>query len=230
MLDLSKIQESKYLFNEAIIGNYIKKEKKFFSYHLFKNNEIISYCYNPQKVFGPLIPNSESLLSKKNTGLPYTWEAVKIQDNWIGINTFTPNKLVKQMLENGLIPGETFQQEKLIKELKYKPDFSNERYIIEVKHSHWVKDNIGYFPEKITKRGSCQLEAIFQLQKNGQQVILIYIMQNNMTDTFSISKDRDPVYYNKVLEAKKIGVKSFAFNCYVNKEGVFIKSLMNFIL
>jgi sugar fermentation stimulation protein A len=231
MLDLSKISNSFYLFNKSVICKYKRKEKKFFSYHHDKNNnELIAHCYNPQQVFGPLIIDSSTILSEKSTGLPYTWEAVKINNHWIGINTSIPNKLVKQMLNNGLIPGETFQQEKLIKELNYKPDFSNENYIIEVKHAHYVKDNIGYFPEKITERGSVQLDAIMTLQKQGKKVILIYILQNNMTNNFTISKDIDPVYYGKCLEAKKIGVQSFAFNCNITLEGVFINSIMNFFI
>ena len=231
MLDLSKIHNSHYLFNESIICKYERKEKKFFSYHRDEdNNELVAHCYNPQQVFGPIIINSSTILSKKSTGLPYTWEGININNNWIGINTSIPNKLVKQMLYNGLIVGETFQQEKLIKELNYKADFSNDNYIIEVKHAHYVKNNIGYFPEKITDRGARQLDAMMILQKQGKKVILIYILQNNMTNDFTISEDIDPIYYNKCLEAKKLGIKSFAFNCNVNANGIFINSLINFFI
>jgi sugar fermentation stimulation protein A len=231
MLDLSKIQESKYLFNKPEIFTFKKREKRFFSYHVdVNNNEVIGHCVNTGKMAGLLIPDNLSILSEKNTGLPYTWEAVKTENGWIGVNTFTPNKLVKQMLENGLIPGETFQQEKLIKEFKFKPDFSNEKYIIEVKHVHWVKNNIGYFPDCETERGARQLDAMLELKKQGKEIILIYILQNNHADKLTIAKDIDPIYYEKCLEGKKLGIKSFAFNCNVTLEGVFINSLIDFYL
>ena len=134
------------------------------------------------------------------------------------------------MLDNGLIPGEIFQQERLIKELNFKPDFSNDKYIIEVKHVHWVKDNIAYFPDCPTSRGSRQLDAMISLKKQGKEVILIYILQNNHAEKLTISKDIDPLYYSKCVEAKKIGIKSFAFNCNVTLEGVFINSLIEFFI
>ena len=231
MLDLSKIQDSKYLFNEPIICNFKKREKRFFSYHEDNNkNNIVAHCVNTGKMEGLLLPNAPTILSKKATGLPYTWEAVKTENGWIGVNTFTPNKLVKQMLDNGLIPGETFQQEKLIKELKFKPDFSNEKYIIEVKHVHWVKDNIAYFPDCPTERGVRQLDAMMTLQKQGKEVILIYILQNNHANKMTIAEHIDPVYYNKCLEAKKIGIKSFAFNCNVSIDEVIVNSLIDFFI
>lgn len=229
MFNLSKIKDSKYIFNKPIIGEFQKTEKKFFSYHKDENqNEIIAYCHNTQQVFGPLIKNSKTILSMKDSGLPYVWEAIEINHQWIGINTSIPNILVKHMLNNGLISNENFQQERLNKEFNYKSDFSNDKYIIEVKHAHYVENNIGYFPEKATTRGARQLDALINLKKQGKEIIIIYILQNNMTNIFSICKNRDILYYEKALEAKNIGIKSFAFNCNVTLEGIFINSLMEF--
>ena len=229
MLNLSGIN-SYYLFNKPSIFTFQKREKRFFSYHKNDNFEVVAHCVNTGKMEGLLIADKPTILSEKSTGLPYTWEAIETEKGWIGVNTFTPNKLVKQMLDNGLIPGEIFQQERLIKELNFKPDFSNDKYIIEVKHVHWVKDNIAYFPDCPTSRGSRQLDAMISLKKQGKEVILIYILQNNHAEKLTISKDIDPLYYSKCVEAKKIGIKSFAFNCNVTLEGVFINSLIEFFI
>lgn len=231
MLDLSKIKNSKYIFNEPTLFNFKKREKRFFSYHEDENKkQVTAHCVNTGKMAGLLVENRSTILSKKTSGLPYTWEAIKTENGWIGVNTFTPNKLVKQMLNDGLIPGEIFQQERLIKEFKYKPDFSNDNYIIEVKHVHLVIDNIGYFPDCPTERGARQLDALINLKKQGKKVILIYILQNNHGHKLTIAKDIDPLYYSKALEAKKNGIESFAFNCNISLEGVFINSLIEFFI
>ena len=131
-----------YEFTNPIYCKFIKREKRFFSYFFYNNQIIIAHCVNTGKMTGLLIEGSECILSTKTTGrLLYTWEAIKIENIWIGVNTFTPNKLVDLLLKNKKIPHlehQEFQKERLIKSLKYKPDFSHPHTIIEVKNVHLV--------------------------------------------------------------------------------------------
>jgi sugar fermentation stimulation protein A len=239
LFNLSRIKESVYIFNKSFYCFFKKREKRFFSYFTMDINDekplLIAHCVNTGKMEGLLIQNSKSILSCKDSGkLPYTWEAININNQWVGINTFVPNKLVEQMLNNGLIPNENFYKEKLIKDLRYKPDFSNENYIIEVKHAHLVKiENnipIGYFPDCPTERGSRQMDALINLKKQGKRVIVIYILQRDDAEFLSISETIDPIYYEKSLEAKKYGIEFYVFNCQINKNQIEINKQISFFL
>lgn len=239
IFNLSKIHQAIYTFNKSFYGFFKKREKRFFSYFTLNKNEeeplLVAHCVNTGKMEGLLIKNNEAILSCKSSGkLSYTWEAIKIYCQWVGTNTFTPNRLVEILLKDGLIPNEIFYKEKLIKELKYKPDFSNENYIIEVKHVHWVRIenniSIGYFPDCSTERGSKQMDALIKLKQMGKKVIVIYILQRDDAEFLSIDGTIDRIYYNKSLEAKKNGVEFYAFNCKVNKDYIMINKKISFIL
>lgn len=132
------------------------------------------------------------------------------------------------MLDNGLIPGEIFQSERLIKELAYKPDFSNNKYVIEVKSVESIKDKTAYFAPSILSRTYRQLKALIKLREEGKEFIIIFILQSNITNKLFIWKNFDKDFYNRIITAKKLGIKFFAFNCNITMEGVFIKSLIKF--
>ena len=170
-------------------------------YYKYNNNIIIAHCVNTGKMTGLLREGSDCILSTKTTGtLLYTWEAIHIEGVWIGVNTFTPNRLVELLLEHQQIlclAKESFQRERLIKNLKYKPDFSNENTIIEVKNVHLVENHIAYFPDCITERGSRQMEALKTLQGQGKRCIVIYILQRNDSAYMAPHPFIDKIYLKK---------------------------------
>lgn len=105
MLDLCKIKYGKYYFNSPIIAYFQKRNNRFVSYHKHKTlGFLVAHCPHEGSMESFLIKNTLTILSKKNIGLPYTWEAIKVNNYWFGVNLFVPNKLVKLMLDNGLIP------------------------------------------------------------------------------------------------------------------------------
>lgn len=227
-----KFQNIRYTFNQPTLGHFFKREKRFFSYFYDNNqNTLLAHCPNTGKMSGLLIKDALCLLSSKSTGLSYTWEAVKSNDIWIGVNTSVPNKLVEQLLLHNLVPGVenmNFQKERLIKHLKYKPDFSNENIIIEVKNVHLVENNIAYFPDCITERGSRQMKALINLQKSGKKCIVIYILQRPDVDILSIHPQYDIEYLKISKEAQNTGIQCLAFNCNITETSINIKKQIQF--
>jgi sugar fermentation stimulation protein A len=224
-----------YFFHKPIVCEFIRREKRFFSFFkTLANEEIVAHCVNTGLMKGLLIAGSKGVLSSKNTGnLLYTWEAICIDSTYIGVNTFTPNKLVEKLLENNLleeVKGEVFKKERLIKELKYKPDFSNENTIIECKNVHLIENNVAHFPDCITERGSRQMEALIHLKKQGKRCIVIYILQRDDTEILSVHPSMDLLYLQKTKEAQKAGVEFIAFNCLVNEMKVLIKKRISYKL
>jgi len=222
-----------YEFINPIYCKFIRREKRFFSYFSYNNNIIIAHCVNTGKMTGLLREGSDCILSTKTTGtLLYTWEAIHIEGVWIGVNTFTPNRLVELLLEHQQIlclAKESFQRERLIKNLKYKPDFSNENTIIEVKNVHLVENHIAYFPDCITERGSRQMEALKTLQGQGKRCIVIYILQRNDSAYMAPHPFIDKIYLKKSQEAAAQGVEFLAFNCTITPTHTSINKEITYI-
>lgn len=208
-----------YIFKDPIIAIFKERKKRFFSYFYYKDTEIVAHCLNTGKMAGLLKPGLRCILSKKEKGLPYLWEAVEIDNTWVGVNTIVPNFLVKDLLIK-LYPKEIFKKEKLLG--NFKPDFISENYIVEVKHVHWKINNIAYFPDTPTLRGYNQIKFFKNI--SNKKFLLIYIIQRNDVFNFSIAD-----FIQKELSDISKDVKTLAFNCNVTEKNISIKAKINVI-
>lgn len=212
-------------FKNSKIDSFIKREKRFLSY---MKNEGLVFCPNPGKMADILVPESECIISEQGTKINYRWEAIKINNEWVGVNTQNPNKLASELITK-LFPDEIFKSE--VRFGGYRADFASENVVVEVKNVHWIPKNEGtvaYFPDCVTSRGARQLRDLMEISKT-RKCYVIYIVQRSSATCVSISKEADKDYYYASLEAKNAGIQSLAFNCEISLEGVKIKNQIEFI-
>ncbi len=202
-------------FDNSQIMKFIRREKRFFAYMNDSGVEMQVYCCNSGRMADILMPESDCVVTPKLSGIPYEWQAIKIGDTWIGVNTSNPNKLVKLLLSN-LFPEDVFRQEVTFGQ--YKADFASSTRVIEVKNVHWKIGDIAYFPDCVTSRGARQIMDLIELS-DKYECYVIYIVQRN--DVSKVSNDPviDGNYYKNVqLSIGKI--KYLAFNCNINEKFV----------
>lgn len=216
-----------YIFSNPLLVEFIKREKRFFSFFKDQNDNLFTaHCVNTGKMADILVAGSSAIISKKNTGtLSYTWEAIKINDIWIGTNTNVPNKLVSKLLASKQISGlesEDFKSEVTFKfnSQTYRADFASKNTVIEVKNVHWVKNNIAYFPDCVTKRSSDQMNILIELKKQNKRVIVIYILQRNDVNVVSTDNITDSVYFSQIEKAKKHGIEFLAYHTVISEKSI----------
>ena len=204
-----------YRFNDIRIGYFIKREKRFTVYIKDKITGDIfkGYCCNTGKMEGLLIEGSECILTKLNHW--YIWQAIYIDNTWIGVNTQVPNYLIGPELRN--IFKEDFKKEKLVYK-DFKPDFINETKIIEVKNVHLKIGDTGYFPDTVTTRGTKQVRYLSDLVIN-KEVYVIYVVQREDVNYVSTS-DRDRDYREACRIGLERGIKFLGYTCKVDEEGI----------
>ena len=208
-------------FKNPIIDKFVRREKRFFCY----TTNYLSYCVNTGKMADILVPGAECIITQKEGGkLNYIWQAVKL-NTWIGTNTMNPNLLVEKLLKK-IFPKDIFKRE--VSFGKYRADFASETKIIEVKNVHWRVNDIAYFPDCITIRGTKQLEIINKLLIK-YDCYVIYIVQRNDVEKCSIANFIDLNYYNESQKAHSLGLKYLAFNCNVSPKGIEINKEITFI-
>ena len=90
-----------------IRGTLLQRYKRFLADVRLDNDEIVTaHCTNTGSMMGCKEPGSPVYLSRSNNlnrKLLYTWELVKTDGTWVGINTLHPNKLVPEAVESGVI-------------------------------------------------------------------------------------------------------------------------------
>jgi sugar fermentation stimulation protein A len=155
--------------------------------------------------------------------LKYTWEMIKINESWVGINTGYPNKLV----------AEAIQAEKITELLNY-PDIRREvqisnisrldmllsglpgRCYVEVKNVTMLEENLALFPDSITIRGQKHLQELIKIVKKGDRAVIFFVVQRQDAEMFTPADHIDPDYGRLLRKAVKTGVEVLVYQTEVN--------------
>ncbi len=220
---LSKLEEA----------TLIRRYKRFFAEIELNGKTQIAHVPNTGRLTGVAHKNAPCLVQKASNPdrkLKWTLEFVNPLNAWVGVNTQTPNQLVKEWSTSsqapkhwanyhwlsefslpsrkrldGLLIPKSFEWK-----LKRKPkwdDIQDESCIfVEVKNVTLKVGDGAYFPDAPTPRGVEHLEELIKLKKIGYQAEQIFVIQRRDCDYFSPADDIDPAYGETLRRAQQAGV------------------------
>lgn len=170
--------------------------------------------------------------------LAYTWETICLDRTWVGVNTALPNKLIKIVLEQHLLP-ELGKYENVRSEVVYgqnggsRIDFlltGGKRPIyLEVKNTTWVVDDLALFPDTETTRGQKHLRELMAVMPDAEAVMLYFINRGDVSK-FAPGDTKDPLYGKLLREAVARGLKVLPCRFEVTQTGVNYLGLAEFPL
>ncbi|MBS2099631.1 DNA/RNA nuclease SfsA [Carboxylicivirga linearis] len=229
------------IFDTPLIhGRLVKRYKRFLSDIQLDNGEIvIAHCTNSGSMKTCLEENAEVYLSpakdpKRKTR--YTWEMIKLNGRWVGINTMHPNRIAYEAIKNNEIPQlqgyEHVQREVKVgnSRIDIMAQSNNETCFIEVKNVTMKEQNMALFPDAVTTRGKKHLDELIQLKKEGIRAVMVYIIQRMDVDTFGPAEDIDPTYARALRKAYKSGVEVIPLQVTVSPHEIKIHKELPFIL
>lgn len=161
-----------------------------------------------------------------------TLQAVQTLDGvWVGVNTSNPNKVVQEAAQKSIQSEKPFfkhwdkykfykPEVKISKETRLdgvfyqsEDDLENtksKRHYIEIKNTTLMKEINGIkhaqFPDAVTERGQKHLQELMNLIDEGHTAELIFTVQRNDTQIFSVANDIDPKYAKLFNQAVKKGL------------------------
>ena len=217
--------------NKLISGLFIKRYKRFFVDVKVKNQIITAHCPNTGSMQGLLKTNNKVWISKSNNinrKLKYTLEIIEDKKTKIGVNTHSTNKIVYHALKNNLI--EDFKEIEDIKpETKFggntRFDFlvtgKNSKAFIEVKNVTLSrKRKLAEFPDAVTSRGLKHINELVNASKKNYKIYLLYLIQRNDCDSFTVAEDIDPEYANALRAAVKNNLNVLCYDCKFSPKGI----------
>ena len=227
--------------NKLIPGLLIKRYKRFFV-DVRVNNQILTvHCPNTGSMHGLLDEGNKVWISKSNNPkrkLKYTLEIIEVKKTKVGINTHSTNKIVHDALQNNLI--KEFNNNIDIKpETKFgantRFDFlvssKNYQSFIEVKNVTLSrKRNLAEFPDAETLRGLKHIRELVKASKKKFKVYILFVIQRNDCNAFSIAKDIDPNYANALSKAVKNNLKILCYDCKFSSKGIKLNKQIKLIL
>ena len=157
-----------------------------------------------------------------NRKTQYTWEMIKINGDWVGINTNHPNQIAFEALRDGEIEklqGYTSVKRE-VKKGKSRIDIfasnDKEECFIEVKNVTMKSENKAVFPDAVTTRGLKHLNELIEAKAEGYRAVMLYVIQRMDVDSFGPAREIDPEYGKKLDEALWKGVEVIAVQVKVS--------------
>ncbi len=217
--------------NKLIPGLFVKRYKRFFVDVKINNQIITAHCPNTGSMFGLLKKDNRVWVSRSNNPnrkLKYTLEIIEDNKSKVGINTHSANKIVLHALQNNLI--KEFNENSEIKtEIKFGTNtrfdflilYQKNKAFIEVKNVTLSrKKKIAEFPDAITSRGLKHIKELTKASKKGYKIFILYLIQRNDCDFFTIAKDIDQEYAIALNKAVKNKLKILCYDCKFYSKGI----------
>lgn len=220
--------------NKLIPGKFVKRYKRFFAdITLDENSEIIvAHTANTgtmKTCIGEGWPVLVSYHDSPTRKLKYSWEMIHNGKTWIGINTSITNGLAIEAIKNGAIPElagyQNLKPEAKIGQSRIDILLSNspdEQCYVEVKNVTLVENNSALFPDAVTERGQKHLQELMDLKAQGIRAVLLFIVQREDCDHFSLNNEIDPTYIQLLKEAISKGVELLVYQCNMQAEEIIV--------
>lgn len=220
-------------------GTLQKRTKRFIAeVELEGGKSVLAHCPNTGVMIGLTHPGTRVWVShhphKKGRKFAYTLEIVEEGAAFIGVNTQTPNVLVREACLSALetekmfLPwtGFTGLRSEISVE-RSRLDFlftgPNGMAYVEVKNVHWKRGTTAFFPDTPTSRGTKHVNLLKKLVAPGVRSLMIYVIQRGDCDSFAVASDVDPQYDRSCTEAGGIardGVEFFAYTCRITPQSI----------
>ena len=210
---------------KLIHGTLIKRYKRFLAdVKLDDGSVVVAHCTNSGSMKSCIEYGAEVYLTpekdpKRST--KFTWEMIKINSNWVGINTGNPNKLAFEAISAGTIPGlegySSVKREVTFGDSRFDvfAEKENEKCFVEVKNVTLKEGKYALFPDSITTRGQKHLKTLIEVRAAGIRAVMLYIIQRSDVEVFAPAVEIDPDYSKALKVAVDSGVEVIAMQVKV---------------
>lgn len=222
-----------------IPATLIKRYKRFLAdVCLADGTEFTVHCPNTGSMKRCAEPGSRVWLSDSmnpKRKYRYSWEWVEIDGQYRAcVNTARPNQLIREALEQRLIPGLDAWSE-LVAEPKVEDgrldfcltDATGARCWIEVKsvtllEKYWpepeqlgtesnvLNTGLGCFPDAVTERGRKHLHRLAALRAEGDRAVMLFCVPHEGINRVTVAQHIDPKYAEVLRQVMGNGVEIMA--------------------
>jgi sugar fermentation stimulation protein A len=225
-------------FSQPLIsGTLLRRYKRFLlDVELAGGDIITAHTANTGAMTGCSTPGSRVWLSRSpnpKRKYPLSWELVEVAPQVLcGINTQLSNALVREAIEarqvaeligySGIRSEVAYGNERsridLLLEASAPADLPS--CYVEVKNVTLVEDDVAYFPDAISARGSKHLRELMAMTAKGYRAVIFYCVQREDCLELRPADAIDAIYGQTLREALDAGVEALAYKATVTIEGV----------
>jgi sugar fermentation stimulation protein A len=221
----------------------IRRYKRFLAdCRLDTGDEITAHCANPGSMLGLAVPGQRIWLEPNNDPrkkLRYGWRLVDHENgHFTGVDTSLPNRALKAALTAHQVAGlpdyDSVQSEVSCGDAS-RIDFlltgPKGRTWVEVKSVTLSRQpGRAEFPDSVTQRGAKHLHDLARMVGQGDQALMIYLVQRTDCDHFALAADLDPGYAAAFGAAQGAGVGAIVIDCAIDPGGVILRNSLPLVV
>jgi sugar fermentation stimulation protein A len=212
----------------------IRRYKRFLAdVALEDGSEAVAHCPNPGAMLGLAEPGMGIWLEPNDDPrkkLKYGWRLVELPGGHMaGIDTAVPNRVVKEALEAGRVPGlesyggvraeVAYGRQSRVDFLLSEPGLPDA--YVEVKNVHLRRaGDLAEFPDCVTARGARHLDELADMVARGHRAVMLYLVQRTDCARFALARDLDPAYAAAFDAAREAGVEAICLETRISTDGV----------
>ncbi|MGB0449413.1 MAG: DNA/RNA nuclease SfsA [Porticoccaceae bacterium] len=216
-------------------ATFVKRYKRFFTdIHTEQGDLLTVHCPNTGSMKNCQVENAPcwySLSDNPKRKLPGTLEIVTTSfGNLAGVNTARPNHIVRQAIEDRLIP-ELRDYQSVRSEVRYGAEKSRIDLLledekggqcyIEVKNVTLdCGDGHAQFPDAVTSRGAKHLRELMAMVVEGHRAVLFFCVQLTGVESMSIANHIDPLYAQTLSAAMDAGVEVLVWQADLSDQAI----------
>ncbi len=172
-----------------------------------------------------LLPGARVILTAgEGSARKTAWDLVTVWKpglGWVNIDSQAPNRVVREWLEAGGIPGLT----RIRPEYPYgasRVDFCLERgerrILLEVKGCTLEREGTGWFPDAPTLRGAKHLRELAAARSAGWDCLLAFVIAMPQVRRVLPNRETDPAFADALAAAEEAGVQVLHLPCAVGPD------------
>jgi sugar fermentation stimulation protein A len=222
-----------------IEGTLLQRYKRFLAdVKLSSGQTITAHCMNTGSMKTCIEAGSPVLLSDHGPDtsrkLRYTFEAIRIGEHWIGVNTANPNRIVAEAISAGHIP-ELGGYVMLQREVKYgtnsridillssNPRYPDKKCYVEVKNTTMREGTGALFPDAVSERALKHVLELAKVVKSGHRGAIVFLVNRTDCEWMGAAAEIDPDYAKALKKAvTKSGVEAYAYRARTTPLGTAI--------
>ncbi len=220
----------------CVQGIFVRRIKRFIVEFLLDGTLCRAHSNNSGSMLGLLRPGLPVFVSpalNAERKLPYTLELVGLDPSqrrptdWVGVNTLTPNRLLKAAFFAGRLPwaagytewkAEVKRGASRLDALLTGPDLPP--LWVECKNVTLVEDDAAAFPDAVTERGQKHIREAMSLVASGDRAAFFYCVQRPDGRCFGPADYIDPAYAALYHRAVAAGVEVYPHRVTASPAGI----------
>ncbi|MDR1685657.1 MAG: DNA/RNA nuclease SfsA [Desulfovibrio sp.] len=221
----------------------VRREKRFMVECETSEGRFWAHTNNSGSMLGltrPGIPVFLSPAAGANRKSAWTLEMVGLHPPkagepvlWAGVNTLTPNRLLRAAFQAGLLPwtrGYTqYRPEVRRGASRFDALFTGPGLPplwVECKNVTMVEDDAAAFPDAVSERGHKHLREMAAVAAAGERAVFFYCVQRPDGRCFTPADYVDPVYAELFYEAEAAGVECRPQRALLSEKGVSLGDIL----